>query len=202
MFPKWDRSYSVQNNKIDAQHRRLFEIAEQIEYMFDKPIIKENLKKHLIELFNYMRDHFKDEEEYMKTIAYPELKIHRRIHKEIIRSMVQLIRSIKTTNDLKERLYFIIKKWLLEHILYEDMKVEEFRRSLISLEKSNGETVALQQEESDEIAMYFYTCECSGRIHDVSFEIHQGIENKTNKIRCKECKKPLIFYKKEVFTLV
>lgn len=36
--------------------------------------------------------------------------------------MSYLIQNIKTTNDLKEKLYTVSKKWLLEHILYKDIK--------------------------------------------------------------------------------
>ena len=71
----------------------------------------------------------------MESINYPELEPHRKIHKEIIKSMVHLIGSIKTTNDLKERLYLISKQWLLEHILFEDMKISEFVRMQTLMEK-------------------------------------------------------------------
>lgn len=48
--------------------------------------------------------------------------------------MSYLIQNIKTTNDLKENLYTVSKKWLLEHILYEDMKVEQYRSSSLDSE--------------------------------------------------------------------
>lgn len=48
--------------------------------------------------------------------------------------MSYLIQNIKTTNDLKEKLYTVSKKWLLEHILYKDVKVEQYRRSSLTSE--------------------------------------------------------------------
>ncbi|MCW1355605.1 hypothetical protein OLQ17_05000 [Campylobacter jejuni] len=45
----------------------------------------------------------------MIFIRYPDFERHRRIHKEIIQSMVEIIQNIKTTNDLKEKLYTMVK---------------------------------------------------------------------------------------------
>ncbi|HBD9145769.1 TPA: bacteriohemerythrin [Campylobacter jejuni] len=197
MFPKWDDSYSVHNAKIDEQHKKLFELAGKVEFMFDKPVYKDDVKALLAEFFNCMKDHFNDEEKYMKLIGYPDLEEHKRIHKEIIQSMIDLIKNIKSTNDLKEKLYTVSKKWLLEHILYEDMKVEQYRRSSLASE-DDGEVSfeEVKEEKDDENAVYLYTCECVGQMHDVPFGIHQKIQLKGVKFKCKKCKEAIQFYKK------
>ncbi|MBO7028640.1 hemerythrin family protein, partial [Campylobacter jejuni] len=105
--------------------------VESAVYKFVK---REELKEILTELFNYMKEHFDNEEQYMQEIHYPCLNEHKIMHKNIIRDMSYLIQNIKTTNDLKEKLYLAVKKWLLEHILYEDMKVEQYRRSSLASE--------------------------------------------------------------------
>ncbi|KAA6225041.1 MULTISPECIES: bacteriohemerythrin [unclassified Campylobacter] len=198
MFPKWDDSYSVHNAKIDEQHKKLFDLAGKVEYMFDKPIYKEDIKVVLSEFFNYMKDHFHDEEKYMQLISYPELEQHRIIHKEIIQSMINLIKTIKSTNDLKEKLYVVAKKWLLEHILYEDMKIEQWRRESLSTEEN--EDISFEEtrdQKDDENAVYLYVCECVGLIHDVPFGIHQKIQLKGTKFKCKKCKEAIRFFRKQ-----
>ncbi|HED9856892.1 TPA: bacteriohemerythrin, partial [Campylobacter jejuni] len=172
MLPKWDKTFSVHNAKIDEQHKKLFELAGKVEFMFDKPVYKDDVKALLAEFFNYMKDHFNDEEKYMKLIGYPDLEEHKRIHKEIIQSMIDLIKNI----NLKEKLYTVSKKWLLEHILYEDMKVEQYRRSSLASE-DDGE-VSFEEEGDEELenAVYLYICKCSGAIHDVPFGIHEKIK--------------------------
>ncbi|HFP7705629.1 TPA: bacteriohemerythrin [Campylobacter jejuni] len=196
MLPKWDKTFSVHNAKIDEQHKKLFELAGKVEYLFDKPVYKDDVKALLAEFFNYMKDHFNDEEKYMKLIGYPDLEEHKRIHKEIIQSMIDLIKNIKSTNDLKEKLYLAVKKWLLEHILYEDMKVEQYRRS--SLASEDDKEVSFEEEGDEELenAVYLYICKCSGAIHDVPFGIHQKIQLKGVKFKCKKCKEAIQFYKK------
>lgn len=197
MLPKWDSSFSVHNAKIDDQHKKLFELAAKVEIVSDRSVSKNEVKELLAEFFNYMKDHFNDEEKYMKLIGYPGLEEHKKIHKEIIQSMIDLIKNIKSTNDLKEKLYTVSKKWLLEHILYEDMKVEQYRRSSLSSEDDSEVSFEeVKEEKDDETALYFYTCECVGQIHDVPFGIHQKIQLKGAKFKCKKCKMAIQFYKK------
>ncbi|MDN2819947.1 hemerythrin family non-heme iron protein, partial [Campylobacter jejuni] len=119
------------------------------------------------------------------------------MHKNIIRDMSYLIQNIKTTNDLKEKLYTVSKKWLLEHILYKDVKVEQYRRSSLASE-DDGEVSfeEVKEEKDDENTVYLYTCECVEQMHDVPFGIHQKIQLKGVKFKCKKCKEAIQFYKK------
>ncbi|EGN8289418.1 bacteriohemerythrin [Campylobacter coli] len=196
MLPKWDKIYSVHNGKIDNQHKKLFELAAKVEHIFDKPVHRDEIKALLTDFFNYMKYHFDDEEKYIQFIRYPDFERHRQIHKEIIQSMIKIIQNIKTTNDLKEKLYIMVKKWLLEHILYEDMKVEQWR--LGSLSSENGADITFEEikDNEDEAVIYFYACECIGQIHDVPSGIHKKIQNEGAKFKCKKCKFPLEFFKK------
>ncbi|EDP7224317.1 hemerythrin family non-heme iron protein [Campylobacter jejuni] len=172
MLPKWDKTFSVHNAKIDEQHKKLFELAGKVEYLIDKPVYKDEIKNLLAEFFNYMKDHFYEEERYM-----------------------ELIKNIKSTNDLKEKLYLAVKKWLLEHILYEDMKVEQYRRS--SLASEDDKEVSFEEEGDEELenAVYLYICKCSGAIHDIPFGIHEKIKLQGKKFKCKKCREALEFYK-------
>ncbi|MBW1440243.1 hemerythrin family non-heme iron protein, partial [Campylobacter jejuni] len=186
---------SVHNAKIDEQHKKLFELAGKVEYLIDKPVYKDEIKNLLAEFFNYMKDHFYEEERYMELIKYPDIETHKKIHKHIIQSMIELIKNIKSTNDLKEKLYLAVKKWLLEHILYEDMKVEQYRRS--SLASEDDKEVSFEEEGDEELenAVYLYICKCSGAIHDVPFGIHEKIKLQGKKFKCKKCREALEFYK-------
>ncbi|HEF1558835.1 TPA: bacteriohemerythrin, partial [Campylobacter jejuni] len=191
MLPKWDKTFSVHNAKIDEQHKKLFELAGKVEYLIDKPVYKDEIKNLLAEFFNYMKDHFYEEERYMELIKYPDIETHKKIHKHIIQSMIELIKNIKSTNDLKEKLYLAVKKWLLEHILYEDMKVEQYRRS--SLASEDDKEVSFEEEGDEELenAVYLYICKCSGAIHDVPFGIHEKIKLQGKKFKCKKCREAL-----------
>ncbi|TKX30316.1 hemerythrin family non-heme iron protein [Campylobacter sp. MIT 12-5580] len=197
MLPRWDNSYSVYNAKVDEQHKKLFELAAEVERISDRPVSKAEVKDLLAGFFNYMKEHFHDEEKYMQTIGFPDLEPHKKIHKDIIQMMIDLIKDIRSTNDLKEKLYVAAKKWLLEHILFEDMKVAEYRKSLLSSE--DGSDVSFEANDEDDsdtqVHSYFYTCACEGKIHDVPFSIHQKIQKNKKKFNCKTCKQAIKFYK-------
>ncbi|EAK1068956.1 bacteriohemerythrin [Campylobacter jejuni] len=195
LIPTWNEKYSIHDTMIDIQHQKLFELAGKVEYLIDKPVYKDEIKNLLAEFFNYMKDHFYEEERYMELIKYPDIETHKKIHKHIIQSMIELIKNIKSTNDLKEKLYTIMLEWLLEHILYEDMKVEQYRRS--SLASEDDKEVSFEEEGDEELenAVYLYICKCSGAIHDVPFGIHEKIKLQGKKFKCKKCREALEFYK-------
>lgn len=123
LIPLWDERYNINHQKIDTQHQRLFEPAAQVENAVFKFVKRDELKEILTELFAYMKEHFHDEEEFMQEIQYPRLYEHKQIHKNIIHEMSQLIQNIKSTNDLKEKLYSIMSKWLSRHILSHDVMI-------------------------------------------------------------------------------
>lgn len=183
MLPKWCEKYSIHNATIDAQHKKLFELAANVEMMSDKPVHKGQVKFLLAEFFNYIKEHFSDEEAYMEKIGYPALKEHQKIHKSIISTMVVLIQNIKSTNDLKEKLNVIVSKWLLEHILQEDMKIEKWYQQHLK-------NIIVEERPIKEKETHFkYTCECVGKIHKVPQEIHLKIQSVNNSCnyKCKIC---------------
>ncbi|WP_166739655.1 bacteriohemerythrin [Campylobacter sp. US33a] len=130
MVPEWDSAYAIGNSFIDAQHKKFFDMAKNVEEAFFDSVSREKIKELLQELFVYMKTHFKDEEELMKKIHYPKYDEHILAHKNIIGKMVKTIQNAKSTNDLKESLYNITQKWLLNHILEEDMQIEQHIQNL------------------------------------------------------------------------
>ena len=88
----------------------------------NKNISREEIRNIVVEFFEYMKEHFKDEQEYMDLIGYPYLKEHTMMHKDIIAGMASLIKTSKNVSDLKENLSLIAEKWLVDHIFKEDAK--------------------------------------------------------------------------------
>ncbi|ASM40592.1 bacteriohemerythrin [Campylobacter sp. RM12327] len=183
MLPTWEDSYSINNESIDAQHKKLFELAAVAYNLENKYVSKQQIKDVLNGFFEYMKTHFSDEEEYMLSIGYPKLDEHKKIHNYIIQSMVRLISKIHNTNDMKEQLGVIAKKWLLEHILQEDMKIESWRRK--SILKAEKEPEARKPKEK-----FYYVCSCKS--HFVTAEIHEKIKCGA-KFICKKCGEVIVY---------
>ncbi|EAI1019122.1 hemerythrin family non-heme iron protein [Campylobacter coli] len=215
LIPAWDEKYSINDEKIDAQHQKLFELAAKIENAVYKFVQRDELKEILTELFNYMKDHFSNEEDYMQEISYPYLNEHKIMHKNIIHDMSHLIQNIKTTNDLKEKLYTIMSDWLLEHILHHDVMIGNWLSEQL-LAKQEEELEKLQQEDLQQEKQYennpnpsppqikkeydfIYSCPC--RInHFLSYIEHLDIICHKKQLRCKKCQKNLFYVRSEIKT--
>lgn len=193
LFPAWNDKYKVDNERIDSQHKELFRLASQVENCFYKFVKREELKNVLTELFAYMRDHFKDEENYMQEIGYPHLNAHKQMHKVIINDMSFLIQNIRTTNDLKEKLYTIIGDWLTKHILYHDMMISQWLK-----ENQDSGTQEIKKANISAEMVFIYTCPCH-TIHKLGYQEHINILGKNEEIQCKKCKKALVFVKTEEY---
>ncbi|MCI7247347.1 MAG: bacteriohemerythrin [Campylobacter sp.] len=171
MMPDWDEKYCIGSAVVDDEHKRLFELAKKAYIYASKNVSKEQMKEIVTEFFNYMKEHFAHEEEYMKSIGYPALPAHAKIHKEIIHSMSDLITKIKNVNEMKENLVTIAKSWLLEHIIQQDMKIEEWHR----------------KNKDVNVVEYDYVCGCPGRVHKISHAIHLKIVDEGKNFKCTAC---------------
>ncbi|MBV5278029.1 MAG: hemerythrin family protein [Campylobacteraceae bacterium] len=135
MITDWSESFSLYHEAIDNQHKELFRLAEIVRNLDAKTTTKAELGVLFKEFFNYMREHFSDEETYMKSIDYPLFPQHQKLHQEIIASMIKTLKEAKTASELQENIKFLSREWLVNHILGNDLKIEKWRKgNTISVE--------------------------------------------------------------------
>ncbi len=110
---------------IDEEHKRLFEIANELyelkceEFIPDK---YDNIKKILGELKDYTLTHFEHEEEYMKSIGYKRMFTQKSQHdalREIINDW-DLDTIDENQDDAIEEMLQVVTDWLVNHILNQD----------------------------------------------------------------------------------
>ncbi|MBP2659872.1 MAG: hemerythrin-like metal-binding protein [Firmicutes bacterium] len=122
---KWEDKYSLGVESIDEQHKELFRIANRIYELLKNEMILDkydHIMEIIDELKNYTVDHFKDEEEYMKSIGYKKFLSHKVAHTDFLDKM-ENIDVNKIDNGHNEYLLSILDfvcVWLIEHILKED----------------------------------------------------------------------------------
>ncbi len=191
MLPEWSDKFSVHNEIIDEQHQRLFELAHKAYRIANSQSSAEEVKGILTEFFNYMKTHFKDEEQYMHTIGYPRLEEHRKIHRTIVADMAGMVKHVSSLEVIKEMISTIAKDWLLTHILQEDMLIEKYRKEQLE----SGATCEVR-----EVRYYYYTCACPGREHKLTESMHLFAERSSNPITCKECRQQIKFKETRVIT--
>jgi len=125
MLMQWEKRFSLNHPKIDAQHQHLFHLVEQA-YSLPQHTSKTEIKALFVEFFNYMAIHFKDEEAYMKSINYPELEKHKEQHEAIITQMGNILRTSPSIDKIRISLLKESKDWLIEHILIEDLEIKKW----------------------------------------------------------------------------
>jgi hemerythrin len=117
----WDNSYSVGNEMIDSQHRRLFDLGNEIQ-----SIQLSEVTRTIMNLYKHTRQHFDTEEQHMKAIGYPKLEQHRELHNGLITGLNNLIEKPINTNIGLEGLKKFVYNWIIDHILNHDKKYFEF----------------------------------------------------------------------------
>ena len=74
-----------------------------------------------------MEEHFSEEEAYMESIDYPLLDQHRKLHQDIIDSIANILKQKKSIEELQQAMKEASHKWLVEHIINNDLKMEKWR---------------------------------------------------------------------------
>lgn len=127
---EWDESFSVGNGEIDEQHKKWIAIYNKMDAAMsatDTASLSAITADSLTAMYDYAREHFKFEEQYMEQLHYPHLIEHRRKHRDFENKIYQDMRGIKAgTVILNTTLLKVIKNWLVDHILHEDKKYHAF----------------------------------------------------------------------------
>ncbi|AOO66094.1 bacteriohemerythrin [Sulfurospirillum halorespirans] len=130
MFIEWNEKFSLHHALLDKQHQELFDLANAVQALDPAKTDKAELGNLFKEFFDYMAKHFKEEEAYMQNLEYPLLEKHKKFHESIIEGMTKILKEKKGIEDLQKSMKMIAKKWLVEHILENDLQIEKWRKSI------------------------------------------------------------------------
>ncbi|MGA2324255.1 MAG: bacteriohemerythrin [Sedimentisphaerales bacterium] len=129
---RWKEEYSVGVEKIDRQHRHLFEIINKL---IDRSAASSDSKlvsETLTEMLNYAKEHFTTEEELMQEYGYPEIEPHKEQHIYFFKTTAELsINALNNQSMVLREIVEFLKIWLTFHILKVDMKYKEFFKANI-----------------------------------------------------------------------
>ena len=112
-------------DQIDQEHKRLFEIADQIYELKNKEFVHDKydeIIKILEELKEYTIFHFGHEEEYMQRIEYTGLEAQQYAHQAFVDKLNEINLDDVDENQqeyLIELVDFLLS-WLVNHILKVD----------------------------------------------------------------------------------
>lgn len=118
----WKDCYSVGVSEIDAQHRKLFLLINDVSEASQNPSCRqEEIERIIDDLLHYVEFHFSSEQRYL--VNHPEFAAHRDTHAQFVIATIKFVKRLKEndpsllTNDL---LIFLVN-WLRDHILATDV---------------------------------------------------------------------------------
>jgi len=122
---QWSQRYEVGHSRIDQQHAKLFELYNLIAEGFNCGLGHRVVEPALEELIAYTRFHFSEEEALMERLGYTGLAAHRQGHQQLLADVSQLMAEFLDGQPvLLYELLALVRHWLQNHILREDMKLQ------------------------------------------------------------------------------
>ena len=123
----WKDSYSIGVQEIDSQHRRLFSLADELHAAMNSGKGKDVLQAVLQNLITYTRTHFAAEEQLKERCGYPELALHKVLHDEMTKKVLQLQRDFQSGQMMISiDVMQFLSNWLRQHIGASDRKYVRF----------------------------------------------------------------------------
>ena len=120
---RWLPEYSVNETELDDSHKKLFYILNST---YEKIMNSQEVDSALpviVELSEYTKHHFLQEEHYMREKGYCEIEAHIAEHKEFADKIEALKTHCHGNNlEITQELIVVLGGWLLHHVIKEDIK--------------------------------------------------------------------------------
>jgi len=114
----WDESFSVGNGVLDADHRILFDLVQQLDEATETGQSREVVGSIIGVVVEYTEHHFRREEALFTATAYPDAASHIAEHRAI-EAKAAAIRHRWNAGEreaMGEELLALLKKWLTDHV--------------------------------------------------------------------------------------
>ncbi|HMM20847.1 MAG TPA: hemerythrin family protein [Selenomonadales bacterium] len=122
---RWKEEYRLGVDLIDEQHKRLLELANQMQELLRNDLVTDKYDQ-IVQMLNELKDytvyHFKCEEEYMESIGYKRLLSQKVDHNDFIEKMnaIDLDRIDDNQNEYLLGMLSFVVDWIDFHILKKD----------------------------------------------------------------------------------
>jgi hemerythrin len=114
---EWSNDYSVQITSIDAQHRNLFAIGQELHAAMMAGQGTSALAKILDRLVQYTVAHFAHEERLMQQNGYPDLAAHKAEHAALTKQVLQFQADFQSGRAaMTVQILHFVNEWLQKHI--------------------------------------------------------------------------------------
>lgn len=127
---QWRKQMSVGNLILDLDHRYLLSLINLVEYALRHPEETDNLHMAVKQLSGYAREHFAREEKLQLRIQFRHYMNHKMAHQGLLERLDGIAQRILDETDAETlrrqsgEITQLLRDWLLQHVLKEDMKMK------------------------------------------------------------------------------
>lgn len=118
---EWKAEYSVGVPELDAQHKELIELINRLTEAGNRTAVIADV---LAALDRYVKEHFRLEEQMMRTCGYEheaEHEVQHRVFEEWLLSIKLTYGFSASTEAFSATVNAFLRNWLINHILKSDM---------------------------------------------------------------------------------
>jgi len=127
MGTPWNDAYRVRIDSLDRQHRKLFELINELDALDAQHTAPVVCGAKMTLLIRHLREHFRTEEDLFAKYGYPEGAIHRRHHDSFVRNLTDFKERVDGGSlTLSKEIRQFIGDWLVNHIVKIDMRYSPF----------------------------------------------------------------------------
>lgn len=127
---EWQDTFSIGNQQLDSQHKKWIELYNRLDAIMVGKDSQGGIEKRgeiLKEMSDYVGYHFECEEEFMRSINYPNLEKHWRLHKNFRNIVDNAYREMQEGKlILGSEILSMLRRWMYDHITREDVKIRDF----------------------------------------------------------------------------
>ncbi|HVN48756.1 MAG TPA: bacteriohemerythrin [Bacteroidota bacterium] len=123
----WKQTYETGISKIDEQHRRLFDMVNELLDQKTRSYNERQIFSLLNGLVKYAEEHFATEEKYLSYFKYPKFEEHTRQHLAFLQEITKFAQKLEDhqANVFPQMLEFL-KRWYFTHIGESDRLYVEY----------------------------------------------------------------------------
>lgn len=118
---KWSEEFSVGVKEMDKQHKKIIKILNEVYSLNEKGVNEKDVEKIFSDLQNYIKEHFRSEEEYMIKRQYSGYDEHKQEHNLFIDRFYEFQKEyLKGYRLTTINLFNFVWDWFSRHILKVD----------------------------------------------------------------------------------
>ena len=130
LYIMWGKKNEIGIPIIDEQHRGVISAINSLYYSIQTGDGDKMIEPTIITLQQYVKVHFKIEEELIKKAKYPYLDEHLSLH-EIFVDRIRKLSIVSSKKKDSDMVLKFLKEWWLNHISQEDSKYAPFVKNFL-----------------------------------------------------------------------